>query len=59
MLNHYWKHGLYRNRQELTSILYLDDLTRQISPVPEPSVFAMLLAGSGLLAGVTARHRSS
>ena len=26
---HYWKHGLYRNAQDFTSVLYLDGLTRQ------------------------------
>jgi hypothetical protein len=57
VLDHYWKHGLYRNRQDFTSVLYLDGMTRQVSPVPEPGSTAMLFAGMGLL-GLAARRRN-
>lgn len=38
--DHYWKHGLYRNNSNFTSVLYLDGMTREavgsIAPIPAP-----------------------
>lgn len=57
VMDHYWKHGLYRSRQDFTSILYLDGLTRQASMVPESSAATMLAAGCSLIALVIGRRR--
>lgn len=57
VMDHYWKHGLYRSRRDFTSILYLDGMTRQASMVPEPSAIAMLFSGSTLIAWVIRRRR--
>lgn len=34
---HYWKHGLYRNQQKFTSVLYLDGLKRESCQKPDCS----------------------
>lgn len=55
--DHYWKYGLYRNRQDFTSVLYLGGLTREaVAAVPEPESYALMLAGLGFLS-FAARRR--
>lgn len=56
VLDHYWKYGFYRSRQDFTSVLYLDGLTRQVAVVPEPHSVALLTAGL-LLVGLVVRRR--
>lgn len=58
---HYWKYGLYRSRRDFTSVLYLDDLTREavgIPAVPEPEHYAMTLSGLALI-GFAARRKNN
>ena len=56
--DHYWKHGLYRNRQDFTSVLYLDGMTREaVAVVPEPEAYGMMLAGLVLIGFLSRRHR--
>ena len=49
--DNYWKHGLYRNDQDFTSILYLDNFIREAVTVavPEPETYALLLSGLVLI----------
>jgi hypothetical protein len=55
--DHYWKTGLYRNRQDFTSVLYLDGMTREaVASVPEPEIYAMMLCGMALLSFATRRR---
>lgn len=57
--DHYWKTGLYRNRQDFTSVLYLDGMTREaVTVVPEPEIYSMMISGLALL-GLALRRRSA
>jgi hypothetical protein len=54
--NHYWKSGLYRNKQDFTSVLYLDGMTREsVVAVPEPEIYTMMFLGLSLV-GFSARR---
>lgn len=56
--DHYWKTGLYRNRQDFTSVLYLDGMTREaVTAVPEPGEYVLLLSGLVVVGFVTRRRR--
>lgn len=56
--DHYWKTGLYRNRQDFTSVLYLDGMAREsVAAVPEPGEYALMLSGLALVGFVTRRRR--
>jgi hypothetical protein len=56
--DHYWKTGLYRNRQDFTSVLYLDGMTREaVAAVPEPGEYALMLSGLAVVGFVTRRRR--
>lgn len=58
VMDHYWKHGFYRSRQEFTSVVYLDGFTRQqVAVVPEPQSVALMIAGIGLIGMVLRRRR--
>lgn len=55
--DHYWKTGLYRNRQDFTSVLYLDGMTREtVTVVPEPEIYSMMISGLALI-GLALRRR--
>ena len=56
--DHYWKTGLYRNRQDFTSVLYLDGMTREaVAAVPEPEAYALMACGLALVGFATHRQR--
>jgi hypothetical protein len=37
----------------------IDNVSLNVTPVPEPESYAMLLAGLGLLGGIVARRRNN
>ncbi len=58
VLDHYWKTGLYRNRQDFTSVLYLDGMTREaVTTVPEPEMYSMMVSGLAMFGLVLRRRR--
>lgn len=59
VMDHYWKTGLYRSREDFTSVLYLDGMTRQLAAVPEPQTYALMLGGLVIIGFATRRRKKS